>query len=158
MTGVGNILLYFDSDKLVPLFGFGGVIWGTGFDVTSHCFAMNGNMFWPECVGIEGMVNSYKNCIFKVGLSGPTYFAPLLQHINKIVTYCSEEFPMKYFTILIITDGEIHDMAETIDEIVISSTLPVSIIIVGVGNANFKAMHELDADDGPLFSPKHQKH
>jgi hypothetical protein len=63
---------------------------------------------------------------------------------------------MKYFTVLILTDGEIHDMEQTIDEIVIASSLPVSIIIVGVGSGtNFRAMHELDADDGPLFSVKH---
>lgn len=117
---------------------------------------MNGNIFRPEVVGIEGMVNCYKNCIFKVGLSGPTYFAPLLRYLNKAVSHASEEFPMKYFTVLIITDGEIHDMPETIDEIVVSSTLPISIIIVGVGKGtNFNAMHELDADDGPLFSVKH---
>ncbi len=98
------------------------------------------------------MVDCYRNCLMKVSLSGPTYFAPLLQYINKVVNFTAEEFPMKYFTVLIMTDGEIHDMQETIDEIVVSSTLPVSIIIVGVGHANFNAMHELDADDGPLFS------
>jgi len=76
----------------------------------------------------------------KVKLSGPTYFAPLLNYINQVVSFTSEEFPKKYFTILIMTDGEIHDMEKTIDEVVVSSTLPISIIIVGVGNANFTAM------------------
>lgn len=34
--------------------------------------------------------------------------------------------------------------------IIRASTLPMSIIIVGVGNADFTAMHELDADTVPL--------
>lgn len=34
--------------------------------------------------------------------------------------------------------------------IIDASTLPISIIIVGVGNANFEAMNELDSDDMPL--------
>ena len=55
------------------------------------------------------------------------------------------------------TDGEIHDMDQTIDQIVVSSSLPLSIIIVGIGNANFSSMDQLDADDGPLFSSKFQK-
>jgi len=41
-------------------------------------------------------------------------------------------------------------MDDTIREIVSSSTLPMSIIIVGVGNADFTNMNILDADDGNL--------
>ena len=40
----------------------------------------------------------------------------------------------------------------TIDEIVGASGLPLSIIIVGVGSADFEAMETLDADDMPLVS------
>jgi Copine len=41
-------------------------------------------------------------------------------------------------------------MAETVRAIVYGSTLPFSIIIVGVGNADFSAMDELDCDKGML--------
>lgn len=40
----------------------------------------------------------------------------------------------------------------TIDEIVAATNLPLSIIIVGVGNEDFKKMEILDADDVPLRS------
>ena len=58
----------------------------------------------------------------------------------------------KYLILLIITDGIINDMKKTIDEIVRGSSLPLSIIIVGVGNADFSSMDVLDADDEPLYS------
>lgn len=45
-----------------------------------------------------------------------------------------------------ITDGVINDMQQTIDEVVRGSQLPLSIIIVGVGNADFDSMEQLDAD------------
>lgn len=48
---------------------------------------------------------------------------------------------------LIITDGVISDLQKTIDQIVYGSELPLSIIIVGVGSADFTAMDELDADE-----------
>ena len=51
---------------------------------------------------------------------------------------------------LILTDGEIHDMKETRDLIVALSRLPVSIIIVGVGHENFEGMKYLDADNRVL--------
>ena len=43
----------------------------------------------------------------------------------------------KYFVLLILTDGLINDMQNTVDAIVAASTLPFSIIIVGVGTADF---------------------
>lgn len=57
-----------------------------------------------------------------------------------------------YFTLLIITDGVISDMDETRDAIVQASTLPMSIIIIGVGNADFAAMEFLDGDASVLRS------
>jgi hypothetical protein len=43
-------------------------------------------------------------------------------------------------------------LQQTVDEVVAGSTLPLSIIIVGIGNADFDQMDLLDADDAPLFS------
>ena len=55
-----------------------------------------------------------------------------------------------YNILLLLTDGTIHDMPETKRIIVDLSSLPCSIIIVGVGGADFEAMEELDGDDGVL--------
>ena len=46
------------------------------------------------------------------------------------------------------------DQKETIDQIVIASDLPLSIIIVGVGDADFSSMEALDADKVPLMHSK----
>lgn len=51
---------------------------------------------------------------------------------------------------LLLTDGIINDMPETKSTIVELSSFPCSIIIVGVGNADFSQMQELDGDDGVL--------
>jgi len=37
------------------------------------------------------------------------------------------------------------------------SELPLSIIIVGVGGADFSNMDQLDADDVPLYSMRYKK-
>lgn len=62
--------------------------------------------------------------------------------------------PQQYFILLILTDGVVTDMADTREAIVRASYLPMSIIIVGVGNADFTDMQILDGDDGVLRSPK----
>ena len=50
----------------------------------------------------------------------------------------------KYNILLIITDGVINDMKRTCDAIVDATRLPLSIIIVGVGDADFSNMDTLD--------------
>ena len=50
----------------------------------------------------------------------------------------------KYLVLLIITDGAIHDMEETIRLIVNGADLPLSILIVGVGNSDFGNMNVID--------------
>ncbi|VCX41918.1 unnamed protein product, partial [Gulo gulo] len=62
--------------------------------------------------------------------------------------------PQKYSVLLVLTDGVVSDMAETRAAIVRASRLPMSIIIVGVGNADFSDMRLLDGDDGPLRCPR----
>lgn len=62
--------------------------------------------------------------------------------------------PQQYYILLILTDGVVTDMADTREAIVRASHLPMSIIIVGVGNADFTDMQVLDGDDGVLCSPR----
>jgi len=49
-------------------------------------------------------------------------------------------------------------MPKTIDQIVRGSELPLSIVIVGVGDADFESMETLDADIKPLFSTMYKKY
>lgn len=60
--------------------------------------------------------------------------------------------PQQYYILLVLTDGVVTDMADTREAIVRASHLPMSIIIVGVGNADFTDMQTLDGDDGVLRS------
>ena len=51
---------------------------------------------------------------------------------------------------MILTDGMINDPDETTDNIVEASKLPLSIIIIGIGNGNFANMEYFNGDKVPL--------
>jgi len=108
-------------------------------------------------LGVPGIIECYQNALKNIKFSGPTYFAHLLTHWNEMARSELEVNRKKYYIYLLLTDGSIHDTDETVDCIVESSGLPISIIIIGIGDANFDAMNFLDADDERLFSRKHQK-
>nr|XP_044610841.1 copine-4 isoform X2 [Equus asinus] len=153
LVAVGEICQDYDSDKMFPAFGFGARI--PPEYTVSHDFAINFNEDNPECAGIQGVVEAYQSCLPKLQLYGPTNIAPIIQ---KVAKSASEETNTKeasqYFILLILTDGVITDMADTREAIVHASHLPMSVIIVGVGNADFSDMQMLDGDDGILRSPK----
>uniref|UniRef100_H0VDC4 Copine-8 n=1 Tax=Cavia porcellus TaxID=10141 RepID=H0VDC4_CAVPO len=105
----------------------------------------NGNPQNPYCDGIEGVMEAYYRSLKSVQLYGPTNFAPVINHVARYAS--SVKDGSQYFVLLIVTDGVISDMAQTKESIVNASKLPMSIIIVGVGPAEFDAMVELDGDD-----------
>lgn len=59
--------------------------------------------------------------------------------------------------VFILTDGDIHDKQQVIDQIIECCNLPISIIIVGVGNGPFDIMNEIDDDDCQLIDSKGRK-
>jgi len=154
LLNVGLIVEPYDLDKSFPVFGFGGIPRHMGINAVSHCFALNGNPGNPEIFGIQNIVATYKESLSRIGLGGPTFFGPILQEFRNFVS--STQGRQVYPVLLLLTDGAIHDMPLTKDTIFELSHLPCSVIIVGVGNADFSAMEELDGDGGRLHNTRGQ--
>uniref|UniRef100_A0AAY4DDX9 C2 domain-containing protein n=1 Tax=Denticeps clupeoides TaxID=299321 RepID=A0AAY4DDX9_9TELE len=143
LKAVGEIIQDYDSDKMFPALGFGAKLPPDGR--VFHEFPLNGNIENPYCNGIEGILEAYHQSLKTVQLYGPTNFAPVVNHVARYAAAVQDG--SQYFVLLIITDGVISDMAQTKEAIVNAAKLPMSIIIVGVGQAEFDAMVELDGDD-----------
>ncbi|PWA24612.1 hypothetical protein CCH79_00016287 [Gambusia affinis] len=149
---VGNVVQDYNSTKMFPVFGFGAEI-PPSWQV-SHEFPINFNPANPFCAGIEGVVQAYRQCLPQLKLWGPTNFSPIINHVACFATQALQQnAASQYFVLLILTDGVITDMDQTRAAIVAASRLPMSIIIVGVGGADFGAMEFLDSDDKLLLSP-----
>ncbi len=146
IQAVGEIILSYDADRRIPAFGFGGIPHFKTLKSSSvnHCFPLNGDPKSPEVSELKGIMEAYKNALENVDLSGPTYFEGVLQQAIKVAEANSKT--NVYSCLLIVTDGEIHDQQKTIDLIVAASGLPLSVIIVGVGEEEFKNMRCLDGD------------
>ncbi|KAM9654999.1 copine-9 isoform 15-T15 [Morphnus guianensis] len=143
LKAVGEIIQDYDSDKLFPAYGFGAKLPPDG--KISHQFPLNNNVDNPSCAGIEGVLESYLQSLRTVQLYGPTNFAPVINQVAGAAAQVTDG--SQYHVLLIITDGVISDMLQTKEAIVTASALPMSIIIVGVGPAEFEAMEELDGDE-----------
>uniref|UniRef100_A0A8C1CBS5 Copine family member IX n=1 Tax=Cyprinus carpio carpio TaxID=630221 RepID=A0A8C1CBS5_CYPCA len=143
LKAVGEIVQDYDSDKLFPAYGFGAKLPPDG--KISHAFPLNSDCENANCVGIEGVLEAYYDCLRKVQLYGPTNFAPVINQVAQCASEVTDG--SQYFVLLIITDGVISDMVQTREAVVTAASLPMSVIIVGVGPAEFDAMEELDGDE-----------
>ncbi|KAF9607414.1 hypothetical protein IFM89_035552 [Coptis chinensis] len=141
---VGEVIQFYDSDKRFPAWGFGGRTEG----VVSHCFNLSGSLTEPEVDGVNGIMSAYSSALHHVSLAGPTLFGQVINKAAQIASQSLSYNQSKYNVLLIITDGVLTDLQETKDALVKASDLPLSILIVGVGGADFKEMEILDADNG----------
>ena len=142
ITAVGGIIGRYDSDQKFPVFGFGAKYGG----VIQHCFQMGGR---AEMEGISGVLQAYRTT-FDTGLtmSGPTVFSEVIGYTaaaaRSKLDMCQRTGQQCYKVLLILTDGAVTDVEETKRSIQAASDAPLSIVIVGVGNADFSAMRHLD--------------
>ncbi|CAG8529602.1 4858_t:CDS:10 [Diversispora eburnea] len=95
--------------------------------------AYDHDRMFPAFQGVDGILEAYSRTFDALELYGPTNFSPI---INQTADKIKQELR--------------SDMDSTVKAIINATSLPLSIIIVGVGNADFANMNVLDADDNPL--------
>ncbi|KAK9038276.1 hypothetical protein V6N11_023156 [Hibiscus sabdariffa] len=142
---IGRTLAVFDEDNLIPCFGFG--------DASTHDHDVFS--FYPDkrfCNGFEEVLSRYREIVPHLRLSGPTSFAPIIEMAMTIV----EQSCGQYHVLVIIADGQVTGSDDTghgglspqeqktINAIVQASKLPLSIIVVGVGDGPWDLMKEFD--------------
>ena len=131
---IAGRLEVFDSDKLIPVYGFAGDI---GKGTVNNCFALNFNEKSPSVRGIEEAVRVYQEAVGKVQSSWPLNFHNV---IDKIAEEAKRNDSKTYHILLIFATGEIDDLDEASESLLRSSTLPVSVVIAGIGAASFNRM------------------
>ncbi|KAJ0704407.1 putative transcription factor C2H2 family [Helianthus annuus] len=142
---IGKTLAAFDEDNLIPCYGFG--------DASTH--DQDVFSFYPEercCNGFEEVLSRYRELLPHLKLAGPTSFAPVIEKAMTIV----EESGGQYHVLVIIADGQVTRSVDTgrgqlspqeqktVDAIVEASKLPLSIVLVGVGDGPWDTMKEFD--------------
>ncbi len=148
IRSVGSVLEFYDFDKKYPVFGFGAK--SSASSVADHCIPLS-----EEAAGVRGILDVYREHVTKLILSGPTIFTNVILKTCSLAKALTQNPDQQaYMILLIVTDGTINDMGNTIDAIVRASHLPISIIIVGVGPADFTDMRQLDGDTTSLKDRK----
>ena len=145
----GKIVGYYDRDQIFPVYGFGGI--PKNEKAVNHCFNINFQES-PDIKTIDEVIRVYKKSLKEIKFSGPTFFSPIIIKVMEEISLKIEKHPKdNYYEILmILTDGIINDMKETIKLLIDCANLPLSVIIIGIGKSDFTNMIVLDGDEFPL--------
>merc|ERR1712038_1217587 len=142
ISSIGGILADYDSDKKFPVWGFGAKYSGQVY----HLFQCGPV---AEVDGIPGVLDAYHKT-FQSGLimSSPTVITEVITTAAAFAKSGQEsaqkEGKQKYTTLVILTDGAVSDVRATVQCLEAVSDAPMSIVIVGIGSADFLAMEFLD--------------
>ena len=141
-----KIISMYNKSNKYNVYGFGAQLNGKFKDI----FNINGNED-ESIIGLENIISKYKETVNSVYFAGPTLFAPVIKEIKRKVEI-NYDNNFNYNILLIISDGIICDITETIDTIIEASKFPISFIIIGVGdNVNYD-MKRLNGESGKLIS------
>ncbi len=149
----GKIVAYYDKDQIFPVYGFGGI--PPGENESNDCFNINFTDS-PNIKTIEEVISIYKQSLNQIAFKGPTRFAPVISKVMEEIKKEMKDYPEDnhYEILMILTDGIINDMPKTLELLVDCAELPLSVIIIGIGKANFDDMHILDGDEVKLTDHK----
>jgi len=142
---VGSILAKYDSDNKFPVWGFGAKY----NDKVRHCFQCGTDV---EVEGVQGIMDAYRG-VFRTPLrmSFPTQFMEVISTAAGYAQHEQEgaraEGHLSYTILLILTAGNVEDVKETKKHLIAASKEPLSVVILGIGDADFSGMEFLDSFD-----------
>jgi hypothetical protein len=99
LTAISSILMKYDSDKKIPVLGFGAKLQRGG--VLNNCFQCGST---PEADGINGILEAYQSTLWSgITLSGPTFFKDIIQHAASRATQNHVRVFIVFFSFLILS-------------------------------------------------------
>jgi hypothetical protein len=142
VSAVLPILLPSMHSQSMAAYGSGGRMIGVG---SSKFFPLTRKADQVEVSSVAKLIEEYFACFDHVSLDRHSSLAPLVAEISKMVLERTKAGIFDTYTVLVIfTHGQIEDKQSFAHELVRASTLPLSIIVVGLGKGEFSSLRALD--------------
>ena len=136
IVSVGKAIARYSARQEFPVWGFGAKYSG----IVRHIFQLG-----PDAAakGIDGVLDAYKSVFLTdLTMSGPTDITSVV----KAAASRAKKFEygsLRYGVLLVLTDGIVSDSDATKALLHAISDLPLTVLIVGLGAADFSRMQEI---------------
>ncbi|KAI6181151.1 VWFA domain-containing protein [Aphelenchoides besseyi] len=140
LADIASCVCPYDAQRRVSLVGFGAKVppqWEF-----SQYFPLNGvDKNNPYVRGVPEILSAYRRAAMSVHPFAPTNYADTIHKIIKMAKTAVEKRTDMYFVLIILTNGYLQrapEVADTVDQIVEASELPISICFAGIQNEKHK--------------------
>jgi len=155
ILSIGKVFEHYNFNKDLKIYGYGGKFFNK--DIVEYDCALTGDNNNPSVLGVSGILDAYHKALqtVELGKSNIENFAPLIKKVSlearkTLPPLNSNKTLPKYYVLTVITNGCISDIEKIKEMIIDADDVPLSIVIVGVGNGDFIKMKELDGDNNVL--------
>ena len=151
---IARIIWSQDTDGKIPCFGFGGRPSFPDFTFsTSHSLIpLSGHKNKMSITSPKHLVESYLKAIDFIEPTKPACINDILKMVKDWATRDINDGV--YQVLIILTAGHIDDVKGSIDTLVDIASLPISIVLVGIGDNDFSTLEKLDGDKKWLRNSK----
>jgi len=137
-----KIVKDYNNNKSYSVFGFGAI--PKESKEVSHCFNLNMNSKCANIESVEEIQSHYEKRLKSSRFSNPTYLQFVLKEVIALVKKLKTETKnQNYSILLILIDGVFDDFNEVRNLLVQASKLPMSVLIIGIGQTNFSRLDAL---------------
>ena len=107
--------------------------------------------------GYTNIESAYKECLNKIKFNEDNVLSPLIQNIRKVIysKYKADSYSILF--LLINSPPKNNDFQNTIDALIEITYLPLSVVIIGIGNSEFDDIKKLFAHKNKISSKGMEK-
>jgi hypothetical protein len=145
IRAVGDVLVPYNADEAHPVLGFGARVDGE----YKYCFALSENP--ADVKTVDDILGVYHEALENVELAAPSNCAQVVRWAHEWAETQRENGKL-YTVLVIITDGIVSDLEDMIAAIVDAREQPLSIVIIGLGDGDFREMDVLRGRNKRLSS------
>ncbi|XP_064488567.1 copine-8-like [Ornithodoros turicata] len=135
-----DVIQQYDEQQMIPLVGFGAKV-PPNFMNESLIFLNGADSV--RCRGVKGLLEAYRTKVPQLEPAEPSELSPALNYAAKLARDASD--PLKYYVVLVFTDGKLDYTLSTLDTLVGASSAPMSVIFVGIGDNELPFFKEIEA-------------
>ena len=152
LTNLFNLLYDLNCKQEIPVYGFGGLKTSSSpkarKEENMSCFSITRNPTNYKVSSLTEVIDDYKKCILNNTLGGHANFAEIIQKAIGIASFNQLQGDKEYTILVLLTDGIIQDLENTLNSIIEAANIPLSIIMIGIGDGDFESFENLDSQLG----------
>jgi len=153
LTNLFNLLYELNCKQEIPVYGFGGLKKPSSSpkakkEENLSCFSITRDPTNYKVSSLTEAISDYNKCIFNDTLGGQANFAEIIQKAIGIASFNQLQGLKEYTILVLLTDGIIQDLENTLNSIIEAANIPLSIIMIGIGDGDFESFESLDSQLG----------